>query len=153
MRWTLDSLSGAEERFIVANRAYPEFELPVCPDTFDVQTPLSGLHAALEKASQDWVAVAACDLPFLTPLYWQKLCAFRDNAQAVVVARAGRLEPLAALYHRNTRFMAEKRLVRGEPAVYAFIEAIDVCIIDWTTLGLTEQTLTNVNRVRDLYTS
>ena len=153
MRWVLDSLSDADERFIVANHAYSDFELPVYADTFAVETPLSGLHTALEEAGHDWVAVAACDLPFLTPLYWHNLYERRGDAQAVVVERAGRLEPLAALYHRKTRSLSEKRLAQGELAVHSFVEQLSANIIHWESLGLPEETLTNINRVRDLHTS
>ena len=71
--WVLESLGGAAERFLVANRPYEGFGVPVYPDLLPGADSLSGLHSALVHARFPWVAVAATDLPFLTRAYWDFL--------------------------------------------------------------------------------
>lgn len=150
----LDSLSAASERFVVADKKYDDFGVPVYQDTFAVQTPLSGVHTALSRAREEWVAVAACDLPYLTPDYWAALAQFCPGERAVIVCRAGRLEPLAALYHRDLAHIAAARLSRGDLAVHMFAKEVEARILDWdtlaNTLALPPAVLTNLNSLQDL---
>lgn len=150
MMWVLGSLEDAAERFIVANRAYPDYGVPVYADLIKTQSPLSGLHTALEHAKNDWIAVAACDLPHLTPSYWQALLPYCADHEAVVVRRGGRLEPLAALYHKRAGRLAKQKLLRGELALHTFVGSLDATIVPWETLALPHETLTNVNTQDDL---
>lgn len=144
----LESLSPAAERFIIAGTPY-DFGVPVYPDIYSGSS-LGGLHAALYHAAHDWLALAACDMPFLTPEYWLTLAAHREGVGAVVVARSGRLEPLAALYHRSLLPLAEAQLKTGEPKLQRFIETSRARVLPWETLGLDDKTLVNANRLQDL---
>lgn len=146
--WVLESLSPAAERFIVANTPY-DFGVPVHPDIYPGSS-LGGLHTALTHAANDWVALAACDMPFLTPEYWQSLEAHRKGVDAVVVARAGRLEPLAALYHKNLLPLIEAQLEAGQFKLQHLLENVRTCTLNWEEMGLEEKTLFNANRLRDL---
>lgn len=146
----LDSLSAASERFVVADKEYSDFGVPVYQDTFAVQTPLSGVHTALSRARENWVAVAACDLPYLTPEYWAALARFCHGERAVIVQKEGRLEPLAALYHRDLASAAAARLSRGDLAVHTFAKEVGAHVLDWDTLGLPAEVLTNLNSLQDL---
>ncbi len=141
----LESLAAASERFVVADRDYSDFGPPVYADVLPAQTPLSGVHTALSRAAEDWVAVVACDLPYLTPAYWARLARHRAGVQAVVVRRGGRLEPLAAFYHRDLAPEAGRRLQRGDWAVYGFVESAHTRILDFADLDLPPHTLTNLN--------
>ena len=149
----LESFSAAEQTFIVAGQDYGEFGVPVFADLSSVQTPLSGLHSALVHASCDWVAVAACDLPFLVPEYWGVLNAHRGGVRVVVVRREGRLEPLTALYHRDLADEVSSRLQQDKLSVHGFLKALtpsETCVLPWESLNLPERTLTNVNTQGDL---
>ncbi|GAB5601518.1 molybdenum cofactor guanylyltransferase [Thermus sp. FJN-A] len=115
--WVLESLARAGERFIVANRPYPGFGVPVYPDLLPGADSLSGLHSALAHARFPWVAVAATDLPFLTGEYWDFLY---EKAQSspypVVVAYnpEGHLEPLMAFYHKDCLPQVERQIREGD---------------------------------------
>ncbi len=114
--WVLESLAGAGERFIVANRPYA-FGVPVYPDLIPGGDALSGLHSALYHARLPWVAVAACDLPFLTRGYWDYLYEKAQTASALAVVALGPEgdpEPLAALYHRDLLPQVETQLRTGD---------------------------------------
>ena len=146
----LDSLSEASERFLVANRAYPEFGVNVYPDLLPVAGPLTGIYTALKYAQADWVAVAACDLPHLSAAYWQALRPHCRDAQAVVVQREGGLEPLAALYHKSAADPIRDQLSRHELAAHALLGRLETVTLPWEELGLPPDTLHNINHPSDL---
>lgn len=115
--WVLESLEGAQERFIVANRPYPGFGVEVYPDAIPGGDSLSGLYTALLHAKTPWVAVAACDLPFLTPGYWGFLYEKALASPYPVVAalgEEGHMETLAAFYHRDLLPFLEAQLRAGD---------------------------------------
>lgn len=117
--WVLESLRGAEERFIVANRPYVGFGVPVYPDLLPGADSLSGLHSALAHARFPWVAVAATDLPFLTRGFWDFLYEQARASPYPVVAvysPEGHLEPLMALYHKDCLPQVERQIREGTSA-------------------------------------
>ncbi len=118
LAYVLASLSHAAERFIVANNPYPEFGLPVVADVIRAGNSLSGLHSALIHAQHDWLALAACDLPYLTPAYWELLLQFREQAPIVMVRGQQGVEPLAALYHQRLLPTVADQLQRGDFAMH-----------------------------------
>lgn len=147
--WALESLAAADERFLVANQPY-DFGVPVYPDLYPGSS-LGGLHAALSHARHDWLALAACDMPFLSPAYWQKLLAQRGNVQAVVVlGPEGRPQPLAALYHKSLLPLAEKQLEAAELKIQTLLKEAQTRTLAYEQLGLDEQTFFNANHLNDL---
>ncbi|WP_353511820.1 molybdenum cofactor guanylyltransferase [Thermus sp. LT1-2-5] len=127
LAWVLESLEGAAERFIVANRPYEGFGVPVHPDLLPGADSLSGLHTALALARHPWVAVAACDLPFLSRAYWEFLF---EKAQAsphpvvVAVNPEGHLEPLMAFYHKDCLPQVERQIREGDFLLRRVMEAL-----------------------------
>lgn len=153
MEWGLEALSGASERFIVANRPYPEFDVPVYADRIPGGDSLSGLHSALSHARNDWVAVAACDLPFLTQGYWGFLWERVGAHQAVAgVGPSGFPEPLAAFYHRSLLPELEARLERGNLKLQSVLESASTIYLPWSELEsrFGPHLYTNVNTPGDL---
>jgi molybdopterin-guanine dinucleotide biosynthesis protein A len=153
MAWVLDSLTGASERFIVANRPYPEFGLPCYADLRPGAGSLSGLHSALVHAECEWLALAACDLPSLTPAYWQLLGEARSTAPVVVAQNAeGALEPLAAFYHRSLLGVVERQLDAGDFALHRLCQRARARVIRWEELRehVPEPLFLNANRPDDL---
>jgi molybdopterin-guanine dinucleotide biosynthesis protein A len=149
LTYVLASLQEAAERLIIAKAPYPEFEVPTVLDLYSVAAPLSGLCTALRVAQHDWVALAACDLPFLSADYWRALLTYAEGCDAVMVMRQGRLEPLAALYHRRVLALAEPQL-DADPALYRLAQRIPSTVIPFDRLKLPERTLRNVNLKSDL---
>ena len=147
--WALESLAGADERFLIANRPYA-FGVPVYPDHYPGSS-LGGLHAALSHARHDWLALAACDMPFLSPAYWHKLLSERGKVQAVVVlGPQGRPEPLAALYHKSLLPLAEKQLGAAELKIQTLLSEAQTRTLAYEGLGLDERTFFNANHLGDL---
>ena len=136
LHWVLESLSGAGERMIIANRAYPDLSVPVRPDLISGGSALSGLHAALSYARFDWVALAACDMPFLTPAYWDVLWDRRGAAPLVVATNEGDgLEPLAALYHRALLPLVTRKLREGDLKMTALASQAGATLVHWSDLA------------------
>jgi molybdenum cofactor guanylyltransferase len=151
MQWVLDSLETASKRFIVANQSYDDFNLPVYPDVIPNQTPLSGIHSALFHTKHDWVAIAACDMPFLTKDYWQILQRYcKEETRAVVVENDDSLEPLAAFYHRSLLQNIEANLQQNQKAIHIFIQNINATILSAKDLDLPAHTFHNINRLEDI---
>jgi molybdenum cofactor guanylyltransferase len=150
MQWVLDSFAEADERFIVANQPYEKFTLPIYADIIPSQTPLSGIHSALVHAKHDWVAVAACDMPFLTRAFWQTLLPHCQNTKAVVVQSEVGPEPLAAFYHKTLTPDIELSLQHDQKAVHFFLQSVKTIILSVNTLGLPANTFDNFNRLEDV---
>ena len=132
--WVMDSLTEASESFVVSNYTYPGLGR-VYPDLRRGGDTLSGLHSALVHAKQNWVAVAACDQPFLSRDYWRfMLGCIRPGAQAVVAASEGFFEPLGGLYHKTLEPEVLRRLEAGELKMQALLHSIPHVVLDKTEL-------------------
>ena len=93
---------------------YAHLNLPVIPDLVPGCGPLSGLHAALHSTHTEWILVVACDLPNVDAGLLEGLIANTGNGTRCVAADAGKgLEPLCAVYHRNTLPEVETALREG----------------------------------------
>ncbi|WP_457630836.1 molybdenum cofactor guanylyltransferase [Oceanithermus sp.] len=153
LNWVMESLGGASERFVVANRDYSDLGFPVVADLIPGGDSLSGIHSALHHARHDWVAVAACDLPNLTPAYWRYLLE-RAGGQRAVVAMGPEnwIEPLAALYHKELEPLAAMQLAAGDYFLKRFVELAEALIIPWEELEplFGSHLFLNANRLEDL---
>jgi molybdenum cofactor guanylyltransferase len=130
--WVLESLSQASEQFVIANQP---FTIKTIPDIIPGGNALSGLHAALSYANFEWVAVAACDLPFLTSGYWRLLLEHTRESQMVIAKNPkGDLEPLAALYHRSVLATVEQQLTSGDLMIKRMTEKVRCVKVPWSKL-------------------
>ncbi len=153
LRHVLDSLVDASERFIVAGRPYPEFGVPVYPDLIPGGDSLSGIHSALHHAGQRVVAVAACDLPNLTPGYWAFLLENLGRAPAVVAFGPEEWpEPLAAVYTKDLLPLAERLLREGDYFIRRLLDEGGARYLSWASVRerFGERVFANVNRPEDL---
>ena len=96
----------ADEILVITNRpdAYRFLGLPLHEDFIPDRGALGGLYTALRAASGTEVGLAACDLPFVSPelmLYMRDLLV-ESGADAVLPSTEGGLEPLQAVYRRET---------------------------------------------------
>ena len=153
MQHVLDSLKDASERFIVANRPYPEFGVPVYPDQIPGGDSLSGIHAALARAQNRVVAVAACDLPNLRPEYWAFLLEHLEDAPAVVaMGPEDWPEPLAALYTKDLLPLAERLLREGDYFIRRLLDEGGARYLPWSEVEARfgPAVFANVNTLEDL---
>lgn len=111
--WLIDDLAPQTDSLLIsANRNldhYRKLGFTVLPDRIPGQPgPLAGIHAALSVCPTEWLAVAACDTPFL-PADWvaHLYTALHPTPDAVRVSPIAyafdheRHHPLVALLHRS----------------------------------------------------
>jgi len=114
----------------VSSNALPGGSFPHIPNIPDVHPrwgALGGLHTALAAAKSSWVAVVACDLPFVTADLFRRLAMLREGFDAVVPVQAdGRPQPLCALYHTESCLPeATKLIATGERRPRALLAAVN----------------------------
>ena len=97
--------------------------LRLVPDLKPGRGALGGLYTAVASAAHPLVAVAACDMPFASALFFEGARRIMDAGEAdVVIAKTDEgYEPLHALYRRETCL----------PAITAAIEADQWKVISW----------------------
>ncbi len=122
----VERLEGlAVERLVTTNQpeGYAFLGLPLVADILPGHGALGGLYTALASASHPCVAVVACDMPFASAdlLRLAHRILLDEGADLVVPRSPGGLEPLHALYRRETCL----------PAVLAALEAGELKTIDW----------------------
>ncbi len=106
--WVIDNLAPQVQSLVIsANRHLDDYRLlghPVLPDRRpDMPGPLAGIHAALSACPTEWLAVAACDTPFLPPDWVARLQhALTGNHAPIAYAHdPDQPHPLVAVLHRS----------------------------------------------------
>lgn len=149
LKWVLDSFGDIEDRFIVANKEYPAFNLKIHSDIISSQGPLSGIYTGLSYAKNDWLAVAACDMPLLNNGYWQALFSYTEGYQAVVVKTKHGLEPLAAFYHLSILELIKSQIEKKEYSVQKLLAMLELATIDISEINQDSKILSNFNYLKD----
>lgn len=95
----------ADEVLVTTNQpqGYLFLAVPLVADIIPERGALGGLYTALSAAQHPFVAVVACDMPFVNPAL---LAAERDllvdgGHDAVIPRTSNGLEPFHAVYHRE----------------------------------------------------
>jgi molybdopterin-guanine dinucleotide biosynthesis protein A len=109
--------------------------------------PLGGVITALQWNPGDAVLVVACDLPLLTEGVVGELLAMarQHPAADVVIARAGRPQPLCAVWRPAALPALVAAFESGERAMHRMVERLEAQYVD-----VAELALTNVNEPGDV---
>ncbi len=92
--------------------------------------PLGGIITAMRYAAHDRLLVLACDMPYVTPALFELLKAGLDKGPlAFVPACDGRVEPLAAAYHRRCRAPFEALVAQGVWKVGDALEQVNATYV------------------------
>ena len=127
----LDSLEGCGERFVVGGD-YAVKGIKVYPDLEPHLGSLHGVARALGLARCDRVAVTACDMPNLSPAYWDWLANLTPCDVLMPRSADGDLEPLAAVYSRACLPLIQRHLERGELKMTGWWTVpLEITVIDW----------------------
>ncbi len=125
-----DRLAGAgDELFITTNRPedYDFLGIPVHADIHIDQSALGGLFTALRAARYPFLAAIACDMPFASPrlLKHEYQAIEQYLADAVVPATPAGLEPLHAVYRKETCLpVIEAALANNENKLIAWLPKV-----------------------------
>ena len=122
----VERLSPIADQLIVTTNQpenYYFLNLPLFPDLKPGRGALGGLYTAIASATQPFVAVVACDMPFASPTFFEAATKLMvEEAMDVVIAKTDEgYEPLHALYRRATCL----------PAIEDVIDADQWKVIAW----------------------
>lgn len=122
---------AADELWIIANDSEP-FQLlglPVSADLLPGMGKLGGLYTALSVAGEPLVALAACDMPFVSAALIQAACIMmeEEDLDVVIPRSAEGLEPQHAVYRRDTCLPAVyQALSEGKQRMISWFDAVKV---------------------------
>ncbi|MEN6571669.1 MAG: molybdenum cofactor guanylyltransferase [Anaerolineaceae bacterium] len=122
---------AADELWIIANDSEP-FQflgLPVSADLLPGMGKLGGLYTALSVAGEPLVALAACDMPFVSAALIQAACIMmeEEDLDVVIPRSAEGLEPQHAVYRRETCLPAVyQALSEGKQRMISWFDAVKV---------------------------
>ena len=152
LEWALSSFTNVEDVLVIGLAV--QTSARVIKDKKPFAGALYGLSAALEQALCFRVAVMACDMPNLSPIYWQFLGQF--EADVVIPKNSnGQFEPLAAIYSKNCLGLVQTALSRDELQLTGWWQntsVLSVRIVEWAELEphFSSQLFLNANYLADL---
>lgn len=116
--------------------------------------PVAGIRNACRTASDEYVAVTACDMPFVDPAFLDTLVGDAAGREGAVPRLDDRwFQTTQAVYHASAMATAcDRALARGERKLLAPLDELDRVVIDGETVRArtTERTFTNVNTREEL---
>jgi molybdopterin-guanine dinucleotide biosynthesis protein A len=118
---------------IIANaECYGRLGVPVFGDVHPGIGPLEAVRVALSNTQTNRVLLAACDLPFLTSELFSFLLSIPSTSQAVVpLSSDNQLEPLCAIYCKNSLEAVEDLIERGERKMAKLFEKVPTRFVDF----------------------
>jgi len=143
------------EIFIVTNRPeeYVYLKAQLLGDAYKMRGPMTGIFTALLNSSNQWVFVAACDMPFMSKEIINYAAAKRCANDAVVVGAGSEVEPLFAFYARKLVSNMEQSLLSGKRGMKDFLNKKKVKYIKKTEikgLDLEGKSFVNLNTPEDI---
>lgn len=103
-----------EERTPALQDIAERYGLTLVEDGVQGRGPMEGLMRGLSKIEAGYALAVSCDMPFLELAELRPLLkAAEEGSCQAVLPRAGRRQPLAALYHRTMAARFAEALARG----------------------------------------
>lgn len=140
-------------------------------DIYEGSGPIGGLHAGLKICANDWLLVAACDMPFLKAelfryLYQELLRGAGANLAAsgnrniqssrydgVVPVTNGNLHPLVAIYGKSSVRVLEEQIKDRNYRLCDALLRLDILYVDMTGKKDIEWMLQNINTRQEYETA
>ena len=124
----------AEEIIIISNDrlAFDFLNLPIISDQIPGWGAISGLHTALSVSTFPFVAVVACDMPFVNPALLQAELELllKEKVDVTIPESANGLEPLHAIYRQETCLPAvQKALYQEQHRLIGWFDLVKVRIM------------------------
>jgi molybdopterin-guanine dinucleotide biosynthesis protein A len=146
--------SVCDEILISSSRPLPgNLHYPVVSDEFSRIGPMGGIHACLERSSNDLNLVISYDLPLVNEGLLKYLVGLSEGWEMVVPAiQAGQPEPLCALYRKSMRPLFGALIEEGKYAVHRVIPMVRSLVADILP-GMQfyrRDLFLNINQIEDL---
>lgn len=155
----IQNLSG--ETIILSNTNDLDYEelkkIPIYPDLIADIGPLGGLYTALKKATSEFVALVACDMPFANPQLIQlEYEIMLDLGCDVVIPETDQgYEPMHALYRRKTCLpKIEEALRKNERRMISWFPGMNIHVLPIDVLQRIDPEMhmfLNINTMDDLH--
>ncbi|MCP3943078.1 MAG: molybdenum cofactor guanylyltransferase [Desulfobacteraceae bacterium] len=145
-----------KEVIIVVNdpKDFIGLDMMVVTDIHPLGCALAGLHAGLFYASNPWVYVTACDVPFVNERVIRYLIDQREPGVEVILPFTdGGMEPLAAVYSRECIPLIENNLEKKIFMIKKFFrkkKVKEIPVSDLKKLDPSMRFMFNVNTLEDL---
>ena len=142
------------EIFVAASKppSWIDDQLQFVCDVMPSAGPLSGVAAALSACATSHLFVLAIDLPQMTAEFLRSLVDLSSENCGAVPRRNGFFEPLAAIYPRSCRALADRQLRGGKFMMQDFVRAAlgENLLIERNVEPSEEPFFTNMNTPDDL---
>lgn len=151
LEWAVHVLEQTTGEVIVVGRGRPSgWDIPArfVPDDLPGAGPLGGLLTGLRVARRPFVAVVACDMPFLEAATLRALLRLAPGYDAVVPRVDGQAQPLHAVYARGIGPAVQARLTAGKGSLLGLLDGLRVRWVDddeMQAAGTPLHSLVNVN--------
>lgn len=121
---------------IIANtEGYGRLGVPVFADTHQGVGPLEAVRVALSNTQTNRILLVACDLPFLTTELFSFLLSIPSNNQAIVPLSAdNQLEPLCAIYCKNSLGAVEEMIEHGQRKMAKLFEMVPTRFVEFNEI-------------------
>jgi molybdopterin-guanine dinucleotide biosynthesis protein A len=126
--------SIASELIIVSNdrTGFEYLNLPIIPDRIAGRGALSGLYTSLFASGHPFVALVACDMPFINPTLLQAELdlLLSSNSDVVIPESPNGLEPLHAVYRREACLpFVQEALFQEQHRLIGWFDRVNVHIM------------------------
>ncbi len=133
------------------------WDMMVVTDIHPSRCALAGLHAGLFYASNPWVYVTACDVPFANEQVIRHLISQRESGAEVIIPRTDDgLEPLTAAYSKECIPLIETNLEKKIFMIKKFFrkkKIKEIPVSELKKLDPSMRFMFNVNTPEDLETA
>ncbi len=140
-----------QEVFIVTNQPelYIHLDAVLLGDVYDRRGPMTGILTSLMNASNDWVFVTACDMPFIAEEVIRYLAGERQGYRAVLPEG----EPLFAFYSKRLLSSMERAVLSEKKGLKDFLGGKKVKYIskkEIAVIGEGARVFINLNTPEDM---
>lgn len=121
-------------------------------DLFPGYGPLSGVITSLYYAKTDYVAIMACDMPFLEPEVYELLLAITQQGRPSVALVSGTLQPLVSIWQKLLLSKLEKFIPERISCLKTILMLLDANKVDLTDYveKRNRNMFLNINHKKDL---
>ncbi len=129
-----------------------DLNLEICTDILKDRGPLGGILTGLTHTKSNKSLILPCDSPFIKESFVLRIFSFYERDLDAVVPKwpTGDLEPLHAIYKKNSTGKIKELLKNKLRNVKALIERSKVKFVDVELLDENGKSFQNINRVKDI---
>lgn len=129
IEYAIEAFTGICSNILISanDDIYSQFGYLVIEDIFPDTGPMGGIYSCLKHSSSERNVVLPCDMPGVSSDLIHYLIRNAGIEDTVVAESADKhIEPLCAIYHKNTLPLFEKYLLNGEYAMYKLLNDLQV---------------------------